>query len=287
MSTLAALGLGGRRIYNADDPADRMELRNKSMLPTYSQVIPRDYDRVPVGAIPGVPAVASGDEFGAPDMLVDKADYQDAIEYAHERQVMPKYAQQASWAPPGFKYNQDGLGYCWTWGGTACCMDLQRIHCVDPFIPLAPVSMGFLVGWSNRGNYLESYIRGARDQGICAAIDGNINDHRNSASVWNNQPRPVKLDRVWDIDTRSGKERALQIMLSCLVYGCPVYIAYNWWGHALCMSALAWEPSKTYSVVMVIRNSHNEDDFILLEGNKGIPDEMYAFVSLKLGAGPV
>jgi hypothetical protein len=102
--------------------------------------------------------------------------------------------------------------------------------------------------------------------------------------VWEDKARPVKLDRIWDIDTRSGKERALQILLSCLVYGCPIYIAYNWWGHALCMSALIWDESKPYDVIFVIRNSHNEDDFILLEGSRGIPDEMYAFVSLKLGS---
>jgi len=279
--TLESLGLGSQKIYNTDDPADRMALRNKSMLPTFAQVIPRDYMVRPVGAIPGVPAVAAGDEFGAPDMLVSPGDYKSAIEYAHEKQVFPSYAQNASWAPKGFKYNQNGLPYCWSWGGTACLMDLQRIHCL-PMVLLAPVSMGYLVGWRNAGNYLESYIKGAREQGVCAAINGQINDHRNSASVWQNQPRPVKLDRVWDIDTRSGKEKALQIMLSCLCYGCPVYIAFSWWGHALCMSALVWDTTKPYSVIEVIRNSHNEDDFILLEGSKGIPDEMYAFVSLKL-----
>jgi hypothetical protein len=252
-----------------------MELRNRSLLPMYSEVIPRDYAARPVGSF--VPSV----EAEAPNILVPESDYQDAIEYAHQRQVFPSYAQKASWAPDGFQYNQNGLGYCWTWGGTACCMDLQQIHAVD-VIKLAPVSMGYLVGWANRGNYLESYIKGARDQGICAAINDNINDHRNNRSVWEGKPRPVKLDKVWDIDTRSGKERALQIMLSCLVYGCPISIAYNWWSHALCMSALAWEPAKPYDVVFVIRNSHNESDFILLEGNKGIPDEMYAFVSLKL-----
>lgn len=280
-ATLESLGLGGQRIFDADNPRDRMELRNKSLLPTYAQVLPRNYDRYPVGTFPNTPAVAAGDEVGAPDVIVPEAEYQAAIDYAHEWQVFPAYAQKASWGANNFQYNQNGLGYCWTWGGTGCCMDLQQIHCLD-FIPLAPVSMGYLVGWANRGNYLESFISGARQEGICAAIDGNINDHRNSASVWQSRPRPVKLDKVWDIDTQSGKERALQVMLSCLVYGCPIFIAFNWWSHALNMSALVWDESKPYNVVFVIRNSHNENDFILLEGSKGIPDEMYAFVSLAL-----
>ena len=273
--TLESMGLGGQRVYNVDKPADRMELRNQSMQPQYSEVIPRDYDARPVGSF--VPAA----EAESPNILVPEDEYQEAIEYAHAREIFPSYAQKASWAPDGWRYNQNGLGYCWTWGGTACLMDLQQIHCLD-IILIAPVSMGFLVGWANRGNYLESYIKGAREQGVCEAIDGNINDHRNRRSLWEGNHRPVKLDRVWDIDTRSGRERALRIMLSCLVYGCPIFIAYNWWGHALEMVALAWDQSKPYDVIFVIRNSHNESDFILLEGNKGIPDEMYAFVSLQL-----
>ena len=276
-SQLEAMGLGGQRIYNVDNPADRLALRNQSALPQYNEVLPRNYEARPVGSIPDVPRM----EAEAPNILVPKNEYEEAIAFAHEMQVFPSYAQKNSWAPDGFRYNQNGLGYCWTWGGTACLMDLQQIHAVD-VLKLAPVSMGFLVGWANRGNYLESYIKGAREKGVCEAINGNINDHRNNRSVWEGKPRPVKLDKVWDIDTRSGKERALQILLSCLTYGCPIFIAFNWWSHALCMSALIWDDSKPYDVIFVIRNSHNEDDFILLEGSKGIPDEMYAFVSLKL-----
>ena len=271
------------RVFNADNPRERMELRNRSMIPTLNEVLPRDYDRHPVGSFAGIPQVAAGDEFGAPDVLIPEGGYEEAIEYAHAQQIFPQYAQNNSWAPEWFQYNQNGLGYCWTWGGTACCMDLQQIHCQD-VIKLAPVSMGFLVGWANRGNYLESYIRGARETGICAAIDGNINDHRNRSSVWDSQPRPVRLDKVWDIDTRSGDDKAVQMLLSCLCYGCPIYIAYNWWGHALEMVGLIWDKSKPRNLIYVIRNSHNESDFILLEGNKGIPDEMYAMVSLKLAA---
>ena len=46
---------------------------------------------------------------------------------------------------------------------------------------LSPVSMGYRVGWKNQGNYLEDFIQGAREDGICP---GDINDHRNIASVW-------------------------------------------------------------------------------------------------------
>lgn len=274
-------GLPGERIvYNTDDPADRLRLRNQSALPTMNEVIPRDYQVRPYGSIPDIPPVQD-----RPEVLIDESDYKERVEEAHQLKQFPVYHQYNSWAPKGeFRYNQNGLGYCWTWGGTGCMMDLMAIH-AQPLIPLAPVSMGYLVGWRNRGNYLESFIGGARERGVCPAINGNINDHRNSASVWqehDDKRKFFRLDMVWDIDTRSGDRQNIKETLSCLVYGCPIYIAYNWWGHALNMSCVFWDESKLHNLICGIRNSHNEDDIILLEGSKMIPDESYAFVTLKI-----
>lgn len=269
------------RIYNADLESDRLELRNMSHLPTYRQVIPRDYDSKPYGSIAEIPPL----EAEAPDVLIDEQDYEERLQEAHELQQLPLYHQYNSWAPKGFRYNQNGLGYCWTWSGTACMMDLRAIHGLET-VPLAPVSMGYLVGWANRGNYLESFIRGAREQGICPAPDGNVNDLNRSSSFWrqhDDKRKNFRLDKVWDIDTRSGDRKSVQQALSCLVFGCPIYIAYNWWSHALELVSMTYDSSKLNNVIFGIRNSHNEDDIILMEGSKAVPDEMYAFVSLKIG----
>ena len=216
-----------------------------------------------------------------PDKLLDPADFKEAIAYAHEHRVMPMYHQARSWAPDGFKYNQDGLPYCWTWSGTATLMDCRATE-GKPTVPLAPVSMGWLVGWRSRGNYLESYIKGAREEGVAPAeCCGGINSHNRDPDdfdpAWKTERKKYRLDEVWDCDSRDMVRHAV----SCLCYGVPVYIAYNWWRHALELVGVRWDESQRNNVVWQIRNSHNEDDLIELTGSRGVPSEAFGFVSTK------
>jgi hypothetical protein len=67
----------------------------------------------------------------------------------------------------------------------------------------------------------------------------------------------------------------IQHAISILWTGRPLYIAYNWWGHALECCGVRWDESVKYNIVWQIRNSHNEEDIIELTGDRGIPDESY------------
>ena len=144
---------------------------------------------------------------------------------------------------------------------------------------LAPVSMGYLVGWADRGNYLESFIKGAREQGICPAVDGNFNDLRRSASVWNAVGRrnEFQLDKVWDC----RRSAMVQHCISGLCYGRSGYCAWNHLMHAMELvsirmvnGVLQWD----------ISNSHNEPDVITMTGSRAVPDECYFFISTKQAA---
>lgn len=265
------------QVFNCDDPKDRQLLRNKSHLPTYNQVKPRDFSAKPYGTLKCAGPLTEG----RPDILVDPQDYDEVVRNANEQKSFPVHHQYATWAPKGeFQWNQDGLGYCWTWGGTACMMDLRAIHAMNT-VYLAPVSMGYLVGWRNEGNYLESFIEGAQDRGVCPAVDGNYNSHRNDGSYWRQfeeKRADFRLDRVWEVDTSRGKDFTKRQILSGLSYTMPGYIAYMWWGHALSMNMVIDPRKPKYG----IRNSHNEDDIIVLEGDRAIPDEMFFFETLKL-----
>lgn len=148
-------------------------------------------------------------------------------------------------------------------------------------VPLAPVSMGYLVNWRNEGNYLESFIDGAREDGICPAPDGNINSWKNSRSYWaeyEDQRKLYRLDAIWDCDP-SSDSRMLQHSLSILAYGRPLFIAFNWWGHALHCVGMKWSDSAYLNCIPIIRNSHGEDDYITIEGSKSVFDEAYGFIS--------
>ena len=208
-----------------------------------------------------------------PDVLISPSEFVDRVQEAHFKQTLPIYHMYATWRPKGTRYNQANLGYCWTWGGTGGVMTTRAAE-NKKLVLLAPVSMGYLVGWANRGNYLASFIKGAREQGICPAPDNNMNSSNRSAAYWNGigKRELYRLDKVWD--TRSSA--MTQHCISILCYGRSLYIAYNWWGHALELVGIRRENDAWY---WDISNSHNEPDVITLTGSRAIPSEAYGFIS--------
>lgn len=275
-------------VYNVDDPAD-VELLKRKEAPKQSdwvhgtqEVEARDYKHRPLGSIPGI-TYAGFELSDRPDQLIQPKDYEDRLAQAHRDKTLPMYHQYNTWAPENeFAYYQNGLGYCWTWSGTGCFMDLRAILGLSTIL-LAPVSMGFLVNWANRGNYLESFIRGAQQRGICPAVNGDVNSTNRSSTFWQQyeeQRINFRLGEVWDINTRNAAA-CVQECLSCLCYSLPIYIAYNWWSHALNLTALMWDTTKLDNLLWLIRNSHGEKKVIVLEGTKARPSEAYAFVSMQ------
>ena len=213
-----------------------------------------------------------------PDSLVAEADYKEVIQHCHENQIFPMYHQNATWMPTGNKWNQNGLPYCWAWGMTAAVMDCQAAEGKRDSSTelLAPVSLGFCVNWRSRGNYLESAIQGVVERGIAPASyipDQHSRSYKDYAEGWEDAALANRIpeDSVWDTDP----DNMLQHALSILRTGRSLYIAYNWWGHALSCVGLIWDESQKNNVIWVIRNSHNEDDFIQLTGSRGVPDEAF------------
>jgi len=258
--------------FNTDDPSDVNALKRQKHRPEFPEVWPRrtvygsaeafDDGLVPVEAVP--------------DVLISESDYGDALKRAHEEQSLPLY-HMYQWRPKGTRYNQDGLGYCWTWSGTGCMMTTRAAE-DKPLQYLAPVSMGFLVNWRNAGNYLSSYIKGAREKGVCPADDWDeVNSTNRSSRYWEekNQRDKYRLDLVWD----TRRSAMTQHCVSILCYGRSLYIAYNWWGHALELVGIRMDGSK---MEWLISNSHGEDDVIVLTGSRAIPDEAYGFISTVL-----
>lgn len=211
-----------------------------------------------------------------PDKLVDEADFKAVIQHCHEAQIFPVYHQHNSWAPTGFQWNQNGLNYCWAWGPTAALMDLfAREGKACPL--LSPVTLGWLVSWRNSGGYLGATIRGIMERGIASAEFTPDIHSRNYGSFrpgWQDDAMKHRLAEAWDMDNTS-KSGMIQHAVSVLATGTPMYIAYNWWGHALECCGVLWDETKPNNLVWQIRNSHNEDDIIEMTGSKAVPDEAY------------
>jgi len=220
--------------------------------------------------------------------VVQWEDLKEFIAISHERQVQPIYHQYDKWAPKGsFRSNQDGLPYCWAWSAVSTMMDLRAMEGKET-VMLSPVSMGWLVSWASRGYYLDDTIRGMRERGVApiSSVDDDFNSRNRRPSSyktgWKNEALKYRLDEVWDVDTRSGDKKSILQAATILGTGRPIYLAYNWWGHALMCTGMKWDEGEKNNVVWLIRNSHNENDVIEMTGDRGVPDEMFGFVSSKL-----
>lgn len=261
------------RVYDTDNGTDYAELLKLNPMGTFPAVYPR---RTVYGT-PQAVALGLDPVEATPNVLLEPDQYVDAIAEAHEMQTLPMYHARDTWRPKGFQWNQDGIGYCWTWSGTGALMTCRAMESKDT-VMLAPVSMGYLVGWADRGNYLESFINGAREDGVCPAVDGEYNSHNRSRSYWDQHDEDrskYKLGKVWD--TRSGA--MTQHCLSILKYGRPLYSAWNHMGHAMEVLAVRYVNG---SLEWIISNSWNKRELFIMKGSKAVPDEAYGFVSTKL-----
>jgi hypothetical protein len=160
-------------------------------------------------------------------------------------------------------------------------MDCEARAGQGPVKLLAPNSLGFLVNWANRGNYLNSMIRGLKERGACeASYVPNLHsrDPASFKSGWEENALEHRLGEAWDLDN-SSKRMMVKHAITMLCAGCPLYVAYNWWGHALMITGVIWDESLPYNVKWVLRNSHNESNVITMSGDRGVPSEAYGFRS--------
>ena len=263
------------RIYNTDVAADMEALRK--MKPggvVFPEVYPRqNYYGEPDAVAAGLEPVEA-----VPDVLLQPDQYEDALKEAHELQTLPIYHAQHTWRPVGYRYSQNGLNYCWGWSLAGAGMTCRAMEDKET-VKLAPVSMGYLVGWKNRGNHLQSGIKGFREDGICPAPDGNMNSTNRSASYWAQyaeQRKLYRLDKVWDTNARAGDAVMKQHCLSILVYGRSGYAAWNHLMHAMEVLSIRIENGVWY---WDISNSHNSPEILTMTGSLAVPDEFYGFIS--------
>lgn len=254
--------------YNVDNNSEREALIQQTTLGILER-------KVPYGAIPNVPAAS---DFA--DQLVSPDDYKEVIRISHEEKIQPVYHQRASWAPPGVRWNQNGLNYCWAFGAAAAIMDKEARETGTVSL-LAPTSLGWLVNWRNAGNYLASALKGVFERGICEA-EYCLKEFGLGAKYFKDGWQENALlhrmtpGGIWDIDYTSAA-KTIQHCITGLTRGFSIYIAYNWWGHALELVGVQWNESVPYNLEWWLRNSHNEDDIIIMTGQRAIISEGYIF----------
>jgi hypothetical protein len=213
-----------------------------------------------------------GDE---PDLLIPVADFKAVIQDCIERQVFAVYHQRRSGVLAGGWY-QKTYNLCWAYGVTMATMDVRATEGQSP-VRLSPFSLGWLTGWKNRGYYCDEAIAGARTRGIASAafVPEYSLDHTSFQKGWEEDALRHRPTEWWDTRRKAGAREMIRQCLSILATGKPLYVGYNWWGHALEACGMEWDESVPDGIVWLLRNSHDEEDVIRLSGEKGIPDEAY------------
>ena len=125
--------------------------------------------------------------------------------------------------------NQGQSSYCWAFSSVAGLM-LQREVEGRPFRRLSPSSVAApIVGYANRGYYIESALEGMRTQG--AATDDFVpmltTNSRDFKGGWREDAAKNKISMAMSIP------RDHQTQGSMLLLGYPLVAALNWWGHAI------------------------------------------------------
>lgn len=210
-----------------------------------------------------------------PDLLIPVADMKAVIQDCNEQEIFAVYHQLRSGVyKPG--WYQRSFNFCWAYGLTASTMDTAAVEGKSP-VRLAPFSLAEIVGYRNRGYYCDEALAWAREHGIASAEfvpEYSLNPSSWKAG-WKDNALLHRPTEWWDTRRASGALEMCRQCLSILRTGRPLYVGYNWWGHALEVCGMEWDESVLYGIVWVLRNSHDEAEPIRLTGEKGIPDEAY------------
>lgn len=256
----------------------------------FRQMVPDDY----VGVLPRRTRYGHDDawglgltpiEYSSLDVLVWE-DLKEAIQAARAAQAMPVFHQHDTWAPEGFRSNQDGLNYCWAWSAVSTFMDMRAMESKET-VMLSPVSLGELVGWKNNGFYLDATASYIKRNGIAPveSVDGKFNSTLRNPSRftdpdWKETRKAYRLEEVIDINTHRTDDRMIiRQAATALCAGVPLYMAINSMRHAMMITGIHWNESAYLNIKWDVRNSHNEPTTLLTEGERWVPDELIGFAS--------
>ena len=205
-----------------------------------------------------------------PDALPSWQDVPSIIQDCHDKKIFPIYHMQQTGLLQD--WNQDGYGYCWAYGLTAAVMGCRALEGQKP-VRLSPFSLGWLVNWRNSGYFCDRAIKGARERGIAPAdyVPEYVLDPRRFKPGWQEEAKKYRPLEWWDVNTNTNNREIIRQCLAILSTGRPLYVAYNWWSHALVCVGMKWEKS---GVTWQLWNSHG-DGCIEFSGSRGVPDEAY------------
>lgn len=178
--------------------------------------------------------------------------------------------------------NQNPLSYCWVFSAGMALM-MERAIMGLPHVSLSPSSVGApIVGYQNRGWYVEEALRGLINQGMAStdfvpATTTRANDFK---AGWRDDAAKYKVTAWVELPPNN-----LQAQLTMLLLNRPLAVGLDWWGHSVCfLRALdrnprlaANDPSRYGTKYANSWDSTwGDNGWGILEGSKQLASQSYA-----------
>lgn len=214
--------------HNFDQHLEAPEGRKKGL-------IPRDFDKHPVGSYANVPAMHAVEV-----PLIDQASWADILkDRTASKSLLSDVRKTGNNGGCIDALDQDGVGYCWAHSSTGAVMILRAIANA-PYVPLSAFAVA-------------ATIKNGRDEGGWGAqsLDFIVERGVPAQSFWPQQSRDLshgnaacwenaKLHKVTQgfIDLQAAQyDRNLTFaqVATLLLSGIPVIGDFNWWGHSVCL----------------------------------------------------
>lgn len=224
----------------------------------------QDYEERQTGWLDGV-----GARLDIP--LIPESEWKERIE-ERERKDLTNRAVRESYSIPSL--DQNGYPYCWAHGPTQA-MCYWQVKAGEPKRQFSAISVAAPVkNFAKVGGWGDQALAYIAENGINYADDWPINAHDRRYFNAENKAK-AKENRVtewWDLKPRDFPE-----LVTCLLNGFPVSVAYNWWRHLVCAIDVV---VKGGEVCVLIDNSWGsrwgDNGLSVLCGSKKYADEAIA-----------
>lgn len=192
-------------------------------------LILRDFDKVPVGSIPGVPAM--GDQFTLTDAEIEER----FIEQQASRSSLLDIRKANYDTLKSF--NQNPYPLCWAFSSTKAAMYCRAIAGLPPVILSPWYVAGNVVNWRSTGYYGAASLRFIIEHGAPAMEK--CPRYARSA-VTSDAAQNAELHKVTEWWDGSDNRREMQQQLkSVLVMGIPAVVDLPSMAHSMCAIAIA------------------------------------------------
>jgi hypothetical protein len=237
-------------------------------------LIPRDWDKFPLGCYGGVRS------YKAVDMpVIPKSEWSDRI-----KEMETKKSRLSDIILKGNKgshipsLDQNGQGYCWAYSSTGCVMALRAAMNL-PYVRLSAHGVACVIkGFQDEGGWGAQSLDFIMNRGVPSVefwAEKSMSKKYDTKETWENAALH-KVTGGWiDLaDAQYDRNLTFDQVATLLLCRIPIVVDFNWWGHSVHATDLVEVSRVDYGIR--IRNSwtdsYGDRGFAVLQGNKARPD---------------